>query len=732
MALTFAEYLETLDDEALAALLIRRRDVCAEPVPRDLAHLADRLCTADSLFDALAELDQDAVEVGRAAAALGPQSAPETIAALLDADDAVVEAVVDRLVALGLAYPDGAYLRLPERVDRHFHADLGGGAPITVLVRSMVVEDLRVLADAHGVSTAGLRKPELVEAVVEALHDVLGVAGRVRALDRPLLHRLAGILGPGDGYAYRLEAAEEGLVDRGMLVLHNRALEVPHEVAIAVWLLVAKVTGPPTLPTAVAGDTTGAAQEFLRHVGAVLDHLRASPVPQIKAGGVGKRERTRLVKALDLPDDAQLALALDLAFALGLVAPGAGGLTTTDRYPEWRAEPAARRWSSLATAWIDLPHCPTHRVDPDSTESAPPLPPIVDSSSIRRALLRVGRDGRSLRAACDEIAWYAPMRGPEDWRAAIAHAVVDETRRLGMGDGDALGPLDPSSGRVEELLGDVACQMVLQSDLTAVVSGVPDDEGQRLLTDAADVEARGAATVHRFSTRSVRRALDAGWTADTLLAGLRHLAGDIPQPLDYLVHDAARVHGSIRVHEVRTCVVADESLALELAAARSLRKLGWRRITSTVLGSSEPPAVVLRLLRDAGYSPVLDDGSGAVAVERAQVETAEPLEDITTTSVPAAEFLRRLRSSDARVNPTAQRLAHASGGRLSSDELDQLAYALDHTSPVRITYRVSSGSVGNRVITPQVFQHRWLRSWCHQAGDVRDFTVTSILGVGPA
>ena len=230
------------------------------------------------------------------------------------------------------------------------------------------------------------------------------------------------------------------------------------------------------------------------------------------------------------------------------------------------------------------------------------------------------------------------------------------------------------------------------------MSGVPDDERLRLFTDAADVEARGAATVYRFSPRSIRRALDQGWTAETLLSGL---GPEVPQPFEYLVRDAARVHGSVRVHEVRTCVVAEEPLAEELARARALRKLGWRRVAPTVLGSSEPPPLVLSMLRDAGYGPVLDDGRGAVVVERAPVEPVAASEG-GASGLDPAEVVRRLRKGRTSADsPMTQTLARLSAGRLSPDELDLLAHAVDRQRPVHITYVVTSGAVTERTITPR-------------------------------
>ena len=743
MSATFAEHLEDLDDEALAALLTHRRDVCVEPVPSDFARLADRLCTAGSLRDALSRADRDATEVARAVVVLEAQASRTTVTDFFGAERVHVDRAVDRLIALGMAWEDGARLRLPDRLVEHFGAGIGGGPEIARVAGAIRVEDLKVFAEAHGIATKGLVKAQLVEAITIALSDDVAVAQRIAELPIPAVHRLQELLDPDfESHLVRLDGPEKDLVRGGMLVAAGYRLVVPWEIAVAAWVLFARVTGPPTLPASRpdAAAAAGTAQEFLRHVGVVLDHARSAPITALKSGGIGPRERARLVKSLGLPDDEQLVLVIDLTVAAGLLAAGPDGYTTTDRYPPWRADTAARRWADLASAWWTMPQASVFRVEPDDTQLPPPLPSRMDSSPIRQALLGAAADGGSLQAAVDEIGWFVPFFGAGSWETSAAAAALDEAVRLGLAEGDGLGPLGvalSSSDRLVDVaarhLGDHDCQVLLQSDLTAVVSGVPDDEGLRLFTDAADVEARGAATVYRFSPRSVRRALDLGWTAETLLAGLERLAPEVPQPLDYLVHDAARVHGSVRVHEVRACVVAEEPLVEELAHARALRKLGWRRVAPTVLGSSEPPPIVLSMLRDAGYSPVLDDGRGAVVVEHAPVEPAAVSEPLAASGLEPAEVVRRLRKGRASADsPTLHALARLSGGRLSPDELDLLAHAVERRQPVHITYRVNSGSVTERTITPRSLTHRWLDAWCHLRNDEREFTVGSILAVRPA
>src|SRR5439155_21948492 len=145
----------------------------------------------------------------------------------------------------------------------------------------------------------------------------------------------------------------------------------------------------------------------------------------------------------------------------------------------------------------------------------------------------------------------------------------------------------------------------LQADLTAVVGGTPAAELAALLDAAADIETRRTAYVWRFSPASVRRALDTGHTATTLLADLKAVAtGTLPQPLECLITDVARRHGTVRASTVACCLRSDDTALLaEIAADRRLRTLGLRQLAPTVLAADTDLSDTLAALRKAGYAP---------------------------------------------------------------------------------------------------------------------------------
>ena len=457
----------------------------------------------------------------------------------------------------------------------------------------------------------------------------------------------------------------------------------------------------------------------------MLDEAATVPLPALKGGGVGKRERAKLVKRLDLADDATACLVLDLAAEAGLLGRTATGYAPTEGYAAWRESDASQRWARLAECWFALEHCPGIRIV-DGKEVPPPEPLVSTAGAVRRSLL-AAIDDRSVRAAEAELAWFSPWHdlGAEEL-AVLADVIRREAELLGVVVGDSLSPLGRAlvaerdggdlAAAVAQDLVDPTCEVVLQSDLTALVSGRPDVAVTRLLDDAARPESRGSATIHRFSPASVRTAMDRGWDADGLLAALRGLSErPVPQPLEYLVHDVARRHGEVRVRPASSCLVLDEALAEELLHARALRSLGLVRLAPTVLSSPADTATVLEALRSAGHFPVREDATGALVVERSEARLASaaerPARDLVSPEV-LAQHLREAGTNLVASTTTAARIAEFTP-QLDPAEVDLLADALDEERPVAITYRNQGGSYTRRTITPYELNHRWITAWCH-------------------
>ena len=184
-------------------------------------------------------------------------------------------------------------------------------------------------------------------------------------------------------------------------------------------------------------------------------------------------------------------------------------------------------------------------------------------------------------------------------------------------DDDAIASIVEALGSV---LPETVSEVRLQGDLTAVASGLPSAALAALLDGCARRESSGAAAFWRFSDGSVREFLDRGGDADDLVLRLKEcsVTGTLPQVLEYLITDAARVHGLIDViTTAAVLVVADEHLAAEVEGNRALGSLALRRVAPTVLVSGVGTAAVLDALRFAGYAPSAHQADGTVAVTKA-------------------------------------------------------------------------------------------------------------------
>ena len=157
----------------------------------------------------------------------------------------------------------------------------------------------------------------------------------------------------------------------------------------------------------------------------------------------------------------------------------------------------------------------------------------------------------------DRIRWRRPMRRAEIVEAVTA-AVLREAEWLGITGRGALSTagrllFDATAGpsaaeeAIDTHLPSPVEHVLLQADLTAVAPGRLEGSLAQFMRLVADVESRGGATVYRFSPKSVRRGLDAGWSSAQVLNALQDASRTpVPQPLEYLVGDVfKRVNDSL-------------------------------------------------------------------------------------------------------------------------------------------------------------------------------------------
>ncbi|GAB3599464.1 helicase-associated domain-containing protein [Angustibacter peucedani] len=743
---SLADELRTWDDAQLVALLRARPDLVA-PVPNDLSSLAARSTTRASVQRALDGLDTFTLQVVDVLAALPDPTNRTDVARLLGVRPTAVAPALDRLRALALLWGRDTALRLVLTVRDTlgpWPAGLGPSAPGAP--SSEQVEAL--LAEA----------PDGVSAVLERL--TWGPpAGAVPRADRPvstetarspvewlLAHRLLAVLDPDHVVLPRVV----GDALRGGRVHATVQPEAP---------AVASTERAARLVDAAAGS---AASEVLRWVGELGELWGITPPPVLRSGGLGVRELRRTALELDVPDETA-AVVVEVAFAAGLVADdGQVGASwaPTPAYDVWTADPPAARWRRLARAWLTSSRTPGLVGSKDergtlrsalSAEVDRPTSALVRQAVLRELAALPAGAAPDVATLLDRLRWLRPRRtgGLHD---QLVRWALAEAELLGVTGRGALS----SAGRaawtaredadvedaVARLLPAPVDHVLLQADLTAVAPGPLETGLGRLMHLAAEVESRGGATVYRFTPTSVRRALDADWTADQLLGELATSSRTpVPQPLDYLVRDVSRRHGRVRVGAVSSYVRSDdESVLRELLADRRAASLRLRALAPTVLASQSDPATVLQVLRETGLAPAAESSSGEVVVRRPDTRRTPPRQPPAPTrgeTVPPADPLLEAVAKALRTAVEPERPpAEVGGPRLVPTEpattLATLREAVAGRERVWIGYADGNGRVERRVVEPLSVEGGRVTAFDHASDEVRTFSVHRVTGVARA
>jgi Helicase conserved C-terminal domain/WYL domain len=736
---SLADQLRSWPDERITNLLRERSDL-STPAPADCAQLASRAATRSSLNRALDLLTRLELSVLDALVASGHTTDAE-LAHILDADPAAVEGAVRRLADLALIWQSESGLRA-----------LTG-----------VPEALGSLSELHPMTPG--RTPDQAAALLAELSPAA----------RAMLEHVEAGSGEADAGSARhtITPAEavtpaEELISRGLLAPGRpRLVRVPGEVQIALRGghttrervdLVPEIATSEREPALVDRAAAGAAFEAVRRVELLVDHWGGQPPVALRSGALSVRDLKAAAEFAQL-DEPTTALVVEVAAAAGLLAtwPDADGnpaWTPTEAFDTWCDEPAATRWVHLARAWLETERLPflvgtrdeagktRNALDPEHTSRiAPETRAMLLGELAALPAGRVVATGTGPASVVARLAWLRPRRPPS--RADQVVAALAEAAHLGL---TGLGGLasytrallagDDAAALLAPLLPDEVDQVLIQADLTAVAPGPLVRDRARDLHLVADVESRGHATVYRFTPRSVRRAFDAGWAAHEVHAFLAAVSRTpVPQPLTYLVDDAARTFGTVRVGHAEAFLRADDEAALtELLHHPRAGSLGLRRIAPTVLVSTTPLDVLIPRMRELGVSPLVESIDGTVHVSRPDRQRARPRVARRTAEARLearlAQVVSAIRAGD-RVAATRTAAAPSTLALTPMGSLAALREAVEAGRTVLIGYVDNHGSATERLVDPVRVDGGWLTARDHRADDVRQFAVHRIRSVVP-
>ncbi|GAA3457715.1 helicase-associated domain-containing protein [Dactylosporangium matsuzakiense] len=553
------------------------------------------------------------------------------------------------LFEAGLVRPEGDWVRTVE-LNKALANTYGFGRVAAHELTFIPLEQLQRIAGELGLPSYKETQQALIRHISTALADPDLVRTLFRQAPRPaqdVMQRMADgspqLSDPELSLALRTNrrAPLRWAVDRGLLVFnaYYGTITMPSEVGVA--LREGFTAGfdpvppaPPTLAAPVEAVDRGgaaAAAAAIASVQTLLDECGRTPVPILKAGGISARELRKLARLID-SDEEGVRFWLTVAGMNGLLGIVGDRVAPSTEFDNWLKLEPAGQFGWLLDGWFQMPAAPLLL---DGRPALVGSEHDAGSAMLRTTLAAVlaslppGRGAASLAGLASMLAYLRPLiAGDADEVVPLATAIWREYELMGVGAhlaptalchalaaGDRRQLLDVVQGFVPAAVETV----LLQGDLTAIATGTPSAALSALLDSAADRESRGGGSTWRFTESSVRRAFDAGTSADELLARVRAAAagGRVPQPVQYLIADVGRRHGSVRVRTVG-CVLhsADRALLGELQRVRSLAPLELTKLAPTVLSSALPPAETLAALRHAGYVPAAENPDGTIRLER--------------------------------------------------------------------------------------------------------------------
>ena len=329
----------------------------------------------------------------------------------------------------------------------------------------------------------------------------------------------------------------------------------------------------------------------------VAEHQH-EPARELAKGGLALPDAKRLAAAAsvaleDVPDLQRIAE------RAGLIVLEGGQWSATSAAAEWLLLSTPEVWARLAASWLDE------------------LPGDIRTLLAGRTHDRWDRDFESL------VAWLYPAGG--EWMRERVTTRIRDAELLGIiakATPSTPGTLlleegaDAAARAMATLLPREVEQVYLQHDLSIVSPGPLAPRLDARLRTIAAVESHALASSYRVSLASVNRALTLGETAESITEFLREISlTGIPQPLSYLIADAAARYGLVRVGTDDTgsyVSSTDPNLLGALLVDQALAPLALVRGDDGRAHSRYDESTVFWSLNEARYPAAVEDAAGTI------------------------------------------------------------------------------------------------------------------------
>ena len=713
---TFADYLRSLDDEALSRLFTLRPDLIS-PTPPDYAALAVRANSGPSLARVIDSLNAFEFQILEALMVL-PE--PIEVKELEKITDPAAQFVYKKFQDLALVYEGQIPTQLRESV---------GAEPAGLGPRSLTKLNLKKLTDA----------PEASKKVLAAL-----TWGPPRG-------SVGDIKNPGPGIAWLLEhhfvvpLDQRHVIMPSDVAIHLRGGKVHRELLSKAPDLEGKRYNQSDIDRAAIANISN----VLRWCEELLNFWGEVAPTALRSGGLGVRDLKDAAAHLGVSEGCA-AFVAELCYLSGLVAIDADEtIAPTNNFDIWLGQDFENKWRNIVSLWMI-----TSRVAGlvgRSEQKFAALGPELDrvsASNIRERILDELRANIELSPTpmsfIERMKWLAPLRRGANLRDDLVKWTLEECEWLGI---TGLGALSTFASELLEGDDDLGVNAALpkpidfitiQSDQTAIAPGPLQHEIAVEMSQIADIESRGAATVYRFTESSIRRGLDHGKSSAEIIKFLNKVSkSSLPQPLEYLISDTARKHGQLRVGSIHCYLrCEDPSILTEILADKRI-DVALRQIAPTVLVSDFDLDEVLNVLRANGYLPAAESAQGILLSSphnKRVMNRPKPPRIVGELEVPTKEAISAaIRSIKVGEKSTAKQSELRSSGQVprttANETLDILTKHINKT--ISIGYADNNGGVSHRIIDPLKIQMGALVARDHSTGELQTFKIARITGVAP-
>ncbi len=264
-------------------------------------------------------------------------------------------------------------------------------------------------------------------------------------------------------------------------------------------------------------------------------------------------------------------------------------------------------------------------------------------------------------------------------------------------------------------------KLICQADLSLIAPGPLPTELEIAVRRFADTEQIGMASTYRMSALSISHGLETGMTESEIRGWLLELTDKaLPQPVDYLIREAAQRFGRLTVGagelETKSVIKSLDSILLaQILNESKLKPFAMYALPDGTIGCRFEPEMVYFGLRDAGFSAVRVDNGGQVISPRTPLLTSEHIEVSSTVDLD----IQRLRDQEEKL-----------GSEPDGDDLARsIQLAIKNKSIIIIGVISNTGVELEFTLEPIGFANGRLRAKDKKADIERTLPLTSITRV---